>query len=565
MINERRFYTLSNNNEKTMNVRMQQKHDFEANWLKATNFTPKAGEIIIYKAEKIGDPMPEGRVEPITYARIKYGDGTTNVNDLPFQLGLGQATAEGGEIFCDYENNTAELNGHAEGEYTSAGWRGHAEGYLTIADNSAHAEGRLSEASGKASHAEGYERNTNFTGTLVTITNNVNINSNQIVVNRIPSELKVGSAIYLSSNGDITFTPTDTKVVTAINTQTKTLTLHYPFKANNYETSGWTNPEIIPAGAAVRKVVRTTASGLAAHAEGVGTLASAYASHSEGQATETSGKASHAEGYFTKVNADYAHAEGQNTTTNGIASHAEGYKTKVDNNYGHAEGNQTISSGLSSHSEGELTEARGNNAHAQGLNTMAYGNQSHSEGQSTIVYPEAVIESRTEQKRSDRVLGAWNEAATASKFSVAFGANAHVEGKDCIAIAGQTHAEGLRTCATGAQGHTEGQDTIAAGVASHAEGLGTQAVANYSHVQGKYNDPEDANYAHIIGGGGKGNPKNIHTVDWSGNAWYAGDIYTSGGKTSKGKKLATEEFVLQNSSNMNVGTIVQLITWEEND
>ena len=53
--------------------RVQQKHDTEANWIKATNFTPKVGEIIVY------DPD-----DTYTYARIKIGDGNTNVNNLPF-------------------------------------------------------------------------------------------------------------------------------------------------------------------------------------------------------------------------------------------------------------------------------------------------------------------------------------------------------------------------------------------------------------------------------------------------------------------------------------------------
>lgn len=53
--------------------RVQQKHDTEANWIKATNFTPNAGEIIVYDPDGI-----------CTYARIKIGDGNTNVNNLPF-------------------------------------------------------------------------------------------------------------------------------------------------------------------------------------------------------------------------------------------------------------------------------------------------------------------------------------------------------------------------------------------------------------------------------------------------------------------------------------------------
>lgn len=53
--------------------RIQHKHDTEKNWLKATGFTPKQGEIIIYDSE-----------DPKTAPRFKIGDGVTNVNELPF-------------------------------------------------------------------------------------------------------------------------------------------------------------------------------------------------------------------------------------------------------------------------------------------------------------------------------------------------------------------------------------------------------------------------------------------------------------------------------------------------
>ena len=59
--------------EKTMKARVQHKHDIEANWLKATNFTPLIGEIIVY--------VPD---ENYDYPRIKIGDGKTNINSLPF-------------------------------------------------------------------------------------------------------------------------------------------------------------------------------------------------------------------------------------------------------------------------------------------------------------------------------------------------------------------------------------------------------------------------------------------------------------------------------------------------
>lgn len=87
-------------------------------------------------------------------------------------------------------------------------------------------------------------------------------------------------------------------------------------------------------------------------------------------------------------------------------------------------------------------------------------------------------------------------------------------------------AEGLNTTASGDLSHAEGQQTTASGHYSHAEGLGTIAASQNQHVQGKWSvEDSQGVYAHIIGGGsGVNKRKNIHTVDWSGNAWYEGTV-----------------------------------------
>ena len=59
--------------EKTLNTRIQMKTDTEENWLKATNFIPKNGEIIIYAIDATHN-----------YQRVKVGNGTKKVNELPF-------------------------------------------------------------------------------------------------------------------------------------------------------------------------------------------------------------------------------------------------------------------------------------------------------------------------------------------------------------------------------------------------------------------------------------------------------------------------------------------------
>ena len=59
--------------EKRLTGRLVNKHDIAANWAKATTFVPMAGELIVYDIDA-----------DYAYERIKIGDGTRNVNALPF-------------------------------------------------------------------------------------------------------------------------------------------------------------------------------------------------------------------------------------------------------------------------------------------------------------------------------------------------------------------------------------------------------------------------------------------------------------------------------------------------
>mgnify|MGYP003533685367 CR=1 FL=1 len=59
--------------EKNMKARIVHKHDTETNWLKAVNFTPMLGEIIVYDID-----------DTYNHERLKIGDGKTLVSALPF-------------------------------------------------------------------------------------------------------------------------------------------------------------------------------------------------------------------------------------------------------------------------------------------------------------------------------------------------------------------------------------------------------------------------------------------------------------------------------------------------
>ena len=95
-------------NQKNINTRIIHKHDIEANWLLAANFTPKQGEIIVYDID-----------ENHTYQRFKIGDGNSNVNILPFS-GEGEkiykqndepTNVEDGTLWIDLDQDEASSNG----------------------------------------------------------------------------------------------------------------------------------------------------------------------------------------------------------------------------------------------------------------------------------------------------------------------------------------------------------------------------------------------------------------------------------------------------------------------
>ena len=100
--------------------------------------------------------------------------------------------------------------------------------------------------------------------------------------------------------------------------------------------------------------------------------------------------------------------------------------------------------------------------------------------------------------------------------------------------------EGYNNIVSGDWAHAEGKNNVARGISAHVEGQDNIASYDYTHVQGKHN--MTGNYAHIVGNGTSTKRSNAHVLDWSGNAWFAGDVYANGvpGQAGTPKKLATE-------------------------
>lgn len=110
----------------------------------------------------------------------------------------------------------------------------------------------------------------------------------------------------------------------------------------------------------------------------------------------------------------------------------------------------------------------------------------------------------------------------------ASGAYAHAEGFNCTASGYASHAEGVDCFANGAYSRAAGNGCLASTLGAHAEGEYTVANGQYQHVQGRYNTRSQTK-AHIVGNGtSDANRSNAHTLDWEGNAWYAGTLESAG-------------------------------------
>lgn len=308
----------------------------------------------------------------------------------------------------------------------------------------------------------------------------------------------------------------------------------------------------------------TLALGANAHTEGLETIALGNNTHAEGIGTSAIGDFAHSEGEQTMAVAVRSHAEGTHTIARGDASHVEGYHaetgeldengTYVENSgrYAHAEGSETKAIGEASHAEGTQTLAKHQGGHAEGIQTTAYGTAAHTEGYNTNT---GYIDPDTQEYIENS------------------GNYAHAEGNGTYGIGEAAHAEGRETVAVGNYSHTQGYHTEAYGIGSTAMGSNTIVNGHYTLVRGKYNIPDGPGedgygyFADIVGNGllvrdKEGNilnenRSNAYMLDWDGNGWFAGDVFTNiqcneDGSIYKADKLVKEaELVVKNGSGHN--------------
>jgi len=186
--------------------------------------------------------------------------------------------------------------------------------------------------------------------------------------------------------------------------------------------------------------------------------------------------------------------------------------------------------GAGSSAIGAQVEASGNGSHAEGWSSKASGYSSHAEGWSS------------------KASGDYGPHAEGNNTTASGSYGPHAEGNNTTASGNYgSHAEGSTTTASGASSHAEGSTTTASGASSHAEGYGSKASSQFQHVQGKYNiEDKNRKYAHIVGNGaGDAKRSNAHTLDWQGNAWFAGKLSQEGTPTED-KDLVTKKYVDDN-------------------
>lgn len=150
----------------------------------------------------------------------------------------------------------------------------------------------------------------------------------------------------------------------------------------------------------------------------------------------------------------------------------------------------------------------------------------------------------TAQNIGDNSFAAGQGVDAAGSFSAAFNSYSSASAMGSFA-ANESHAtggfsfgEGYRTYSRGYYSHVEGSYTDARGMCQHVQG--------YCNVIDKENGPREnsSRYLHIVGNGdfdeeGREVRSNAHTLDWDGNAWFAGDLYVGGTSQDDASKVLT--------------------------
>lgn len=319
------------------------------------------------------------------------------------------------------------------------------------------------------------------------------------------------------------------------------------------------------------------ASGEGTHSEGVATIVDGLGSHAEGVGTISQGVAQHVQGMYNIVDRDnqYLHIIGNgnaDTPSNAHTLDRDGnawYLGKIYANGGFDISADDIENALGYiPSEGGSSENKMNQENPEGVGSFSMNRKAETAvGVYSATLGSDCTASGSYSFAEGQGSSAKGDASHAENSGIANGSYSHAEGYTST-NATFSHTEGYLCNSYAKYSHIEGHsaNNAEAAIYSHTEGFGTKANAIAQHVQGQFNiidtNPANKQYAHIVGNGTITTRSNAHTLDWSGNSWYAGQVSADNGFEGTGADYA-EMFEWADSNTDSVDRIGLFVTFDD--
>lgn len=426
-----------------LKTRIIQKHDIEANWIKAGNaanpFIPLKGELIIYDPEDDTSELPTYREEPITYSRQKIGDGETVVSDLPFSYASNLKTSAENHTSINQNTNSAIASYATSFGFNSVSG---AKGFR-IVENYAPGEESVDDTQNVILEYGQYKIRVNdraLVDDFISKTSSGEFEYSIFLKSTADRIGKITSVEYDPLDSDYAFIfvrpyfhPNNWKSVpdqSVLDDEGNIVTHGKDY----YYDNSYIFCDSFP-------LVGDVLIGTSAHSEGYETKAVQIGAHSEGYGTIASGKYSHAEGDETLALYS-AHSEGKYTKALGYHSHAEGYSTAADGNGAHSEGYGSQALNQAAHSEGSGTRATGIGSHSEGINTKAIGRAAHASGESSEAIGDGSIAGGVGcSAESNYSVAAGYSSKAQNYYSAAFGWKTQATNRGSVALGRETLAD----------------------------------------------------------------------------------------------------------------------------
>lgn len=511
---------MSETNSTTLRTRIVHKHDLESNWLKATNFIPLKGELIIYDTEVDKDGnilqaaystinpdgtevLPNGRQAPITYERQKIGDGIHTVSDLPFSL----PEIHNDEALLSLKSGCNSRAGSKA--FTITGINKQLSGYtldstegLEVGDtysiHLAHtkADGTTgsaqSDLAGKITQIGSDYNNVKFVTPMWPDWMAGHTTYGNISVEYGSSTVNIGNFAEYSGSGTAEIVSGDPlkgeELVIKITGTYTDLTYEDPTYEHPYEeqftlTYFGSDPSDsrLEVNAFYWEEDRVAGYVCYLDTDPMVVLVDTFFDVPAEATFRTPDSYLDENGIDSEVNTFRIPAKPDvGTRQIGALTFAAGYESQALSKGAQAEGAATIAHGSWSHTEGYGTKAA-YSAHAEGKGNSADGMQSHAEGFYT--------------------LASGDQAHSEGHRTEASGEASHAEGSSTKSIGKYSHTEGLKTTVeaeSAGGGHAEGSETVVKGYAAHAEGNKAKAIGSQSHAEG-YNTQSEGSASHTEG------------------------------------------------------------------